>query len=431
MIFFMVFLLVFSVFNILLFRNIRSGLIEAFEKSVQVEAESIARPLLENPTEIPLTKEDQPIQVWFNSLMDIQKIYERIDFPKEYSEFFSAMQNEGFSNSESNSTILELDNFTFCIFNQETALSQAAMVSLVLAKDNTATYSQIQKIAQWMILANFVAAVLAMLAALSVSRFTLKPIQELILKAQSIKASEEMERLPVSKANDELTQLSQTINQMIERIESSIKSQNQFFTSAAHELRTPLANMLAELELKISENSTNQDKSLLLSQREEVVRLKYVVQDFLLMSQLKSDTIRFQKVPFRIDDLLYDILEKMNHSVKASGFEINVNIDSTAKDIDAVGDIIKMESILVNLLQNALKYGDRDESIKIRLQKDKSSNIIQFVNKIDFVKQNQSGNQLGLWICGQLSEKQGFVFSYQADNTHFHSTLEIPFNGHS
>lgn len=431
MIFFMVFLLVFSAFSLLLFRNIESNILKAFEKSVQIEAESIATPLSENPTEIPVTKPDQPIQIWLNTLTESQKIYERIDFPTDLSEFFSVMQNDGFLANDLETTLLELDSYTFCVVNQEATLSQASIVSLVLAKDNTTTYQQIQRIGQWMILVNAGAAVLSLFAAMFVSKFAFRPIQSLISKARSIKASEQMERLPVSKANDELTQLSLTINQMIERIEGSIKSQNQFFTSAAHELRTPLANMLAELEVRITENKSRADTSLLLSQREEVVRLKYVVQDFLLMSQLKADTLTFQKSSFRIDDTLYDILEKMNHSIKASGFEVHINLDSTAKDMEVEGDIIKTESILVNLIQNSLKYGDQSQSIQVRFQQEENYIKLLIDNKIDFVKQKQSGNQIGLWICGQLATRQGFTFNYKTEEDLFHAQLDIPINAHN
>lgn len=427
----MVFLLVLSVFNYFLFRTIRSNILETYEQSVSIEVESIAFSMREDLTEIPLTKGDQPIQVWFNSLSGSQKTYERIDFPEDYSEFFLLIQDEGYSTIGTAPTIIEIDDYTLAIATNEVLQQTSGTVSLVLAKSNLIVYAQIKTIGQWMIVANLGAAVLSLILALFVSRFTLKPIQALIDKAKSIKASEEMERLPVSPANDELTELSNTINQMIERIESSIKTQNQFFTSAAHELRTPLANMLAELELRLSQEQASGDKALLESQREEVVRLKYVVQDFLLMSQLKSDTLNLHLRPFRLDDLLYDVLEKMGHSIEASTFDVNIFIDTQTERLTMVGDSIKMESILVNLIQNALKYGDNTESIKIKIEVIKNDIIASFENKIDIQRQIQSGNKLGLWICGQLSEKQGFSFTWNSSGTHFIAQLDIPINAHS
>lgn len=427
----MVFLLVLSVFNYFLFLTIRSNIIDTYEQSVAVEVESIALSLGEEPTEIPLTKGDQPIQVWFNSLSGSQKTYERIDFPKDYSEFFLLIQDEGYSAMGSVPTIIEIDDYTLGISTKEILQQTSGTVSLVLAKSNLTIYAQIKTIGQWMIAANLGAAIISLILSLFVSRFTLKPIQALINKAQSIKASEEMERLPVSPANDELTELSTTINQMIERIESSIKTQNQFFTSAAHELRTPLANMLAELELRLSQHNASGDKDLIKSQKEEVIRLKYVVQDFLLMSQLKSDTLSLHITPFRLDDLLYDVLEKMGHSIKTSSFDINIFMDTQTERLTIIGDKIKMESILVNSIQNSLKYGDSSERIKMKVEVLNAEIKVSIGNKIDHQKQIQSGNKLGLWICGQLAEKQGFKFSWSSSGVHFNTQLEIPISAHN
>lgn len=431
MIFFMVFLLVLSVFNYFLFSTIRSNIINTYEQGVAIEVESIALSLGEDPTEIPLTKIDQPIQVWFNSLTGSQKTYERIDFPKDLSEFFLLIQDEGYANTSSAPTIIEIDDYTLGIATKEVLRQTSGTISLVLAKSNLGVYAQIKTIGQWMIAANLGAAIISLVLALFVSRFTLRPIQALIDKAKSIKASEEMERLPVSPANDELTELSNTINLMIERIETSIKTQNQFFTSAAHELRTPLANMLAELELRLSQHRASGDKALLESQKEEVIRLKYVVQDFLLMSQLKSDTLSLHIKPFRLDDLLYDVLEKMGHSIKTSAFEVNIFIDIQTDRLTINGDKIKMESILVNLIQNALKYGDAEEPIKIKVEVLSNSLITSIGNKVDLQKQIQSGNKLGLWICGQLAEKQGFTFTWSSSADRFNAQLEIAINAHN
>ena len=431
MIFFMVFLLVLSIFNYFLFRIIRENILSTYEQSVSVEVESIALSMGNNPNEVPLTKNGQPIQIWFNSISRSQKTYQRIDFPKAYEELFLLIQDEGYSTNSPTPIILNIDEFTFAISTRETIQGTSGSVSLVLAKNNALVYAQIRTIGGWMVFANLGAAVISLILALFVSRFTLKPIQALINKAKSIKASEEMERLPVSTANDELTELSTTINQMIERIESAIKTQNQFFSSAAHELRTPLANMLAELELRISQKQRSTDRSLLESQREEVVRLKYVVQDFLLMSQLKSDTLSLHIAPLRIDDLLYDVLEKMNHSIKAAAFHLNLFIEPHMEHLQVSADKIKMESIIVNLLQNSLKYGNTSEPIKIELNTTKSVLSVSFENKIDIQKQIQSGNGLGLWICGQLSEKQGFSFIYKTENGYFKTVLSIPINAHN
>ncbi len=390
-----------------------------------MEAEGLAQSLSERPNEIPLTKEDQAIQIWYKSGFESQKFYERTDFPEQYTDLFSVLQDEAYIPDVESSIILELDSFTFCLVEKQSLSAELGVVSLVLARKNLAVYKQVASVRTWMIIANIGAALLSLVMALLLSRYALKPIQTIIKRAKSITASESMERLPVSKANDEVTALAQTINEMIGGIESSIKTQNQFFASAAHELRTPLANMLAELDLRIGKDLKPQEIALLKSQREEVLRLKYVVQDFLLMSQLKTDTLTLHTSLFRIDELLYDVLEKMNHSIKANGFLVGISLN-TRSSLEVNGDQAKTESILVNLIQNAIKYGDNQQPIRIEINGNQNSLELLIQNQIDEKKQAQSGNQLGLWICGKLSEKQGFSFSTDTHINSFTAYLNTP-----
>jgi signal transduction histidine kinase len=423
--FFGVFLLVISVSNYFLFNRVRSSIIDTYHQGIKVEAESIAQSLAESPTEVPITKEDQPIQIWFKSGFESQKFYERTDFPDAYSDLFSVLQDEAYVPEMESSIILELDSFTFCLVEKQILNGQIGVVSLILAKQNQLIFAQISSIKTWMVVANIGAALLSFVVALLVASYTLRPIRQLTERTKSIKASQAMERLPVSKANDELTELAETINDMIQRIESSIQSQNQFFASAAHELRTPLANMLAELDLRLSSTEESNHEQVLSSQREEVIRLKYVVQDFLLMSQLKTETLTLHTSRFRIDELLYDVLEKMNHSIKANGFQVGISLH-TNRSMEINGDQAKTESILVNIIQNSLKYGDNSQRIEITVIEEKSVIELVLKNKIDVVRQAQSGNRLGLWICGQLAKKQGFKFNSMSNSNEFTVSLITP-----
>lgn len=415
-----------SISNYFLFKKVESSIIDSYHNSVKVEAQSIARSLAERPTEVPITKEDQPIQIWFKSGFESQKFYERTDFPAVYADLFSVLQDEVYVPELESSIILELDSFTFCLVEKQVLNGPVRVVSLILAKQNQLIFEQIASIKTWMIVANIGAAFLSLMIALLLAGYTLRPLRLLIERAKSIKASPAMARLPVSKANDELTELAQTINDMIQRIESSIQSQNQFFASAAHELRTPLANMLAELDLRLSSAEESNHEQVLGSQREEVIRLKYVVQDFLLMSQLKTETLTLHTSLFRLDELLYDVLEKMNHSIETHSFQVSISF-KTRKSLIINGDQPKTESILVNLIQNSLKYGDNDQPIEMTVDELKSGIKLSIHNIIDPVRQKQSGNRIGLWICGQLSEKQGFSFHSESNQDVFTASLSMPF----
>uniref|UniRef100_UPI00404780A7 HAMP domain-containing sensor histidine kinase n=3 Tax=Roseivirga sp. TaxID=1964215 RepID=UPI00404780A7 len=427
--FFVVFFGVSLIFNYFLFQSIKTSLINAFRDGARIETEGILNSVSPELDQIPVTQADQPFQIWYSNIFESQLIYERSDFPEIFSSVFVEIENTNDEGEFLPNEFIKIDTFTYSIVNR--MMEEGGRVSLVLAKNNKLVYAEIESLRGNLILANAGAAALAFLFALLIADFTLKPLQNLIVKAKSVKASTKMERLPVSPANDEITQLSQTMNEMISRIEDSILHQNQFFASAAHELRTPLANMRSELEVKLQQIKSINEQSTLVSLKEEVIRLENVVQDFLLMSQLKSDSVTLNIESLRIDDLLYDILEKMNGSFLTAKLQSRINISATETALRIATDSSKLESIVYNVINNAIRYSNNVDKFLIDVNQIDNAIELKFTNKIDLSKSVLHGNNLGLWICDQLSQKLGFVFKAEKEDDLFVAKITIPINAHN
>lgn len=426
--FFVVFFGVSLIFNYFLFQSIKTSLINAFRDGARIETEGIFNSVSDEFDQIPVTQADQPFQIWYSNIFESQLIYERSDFPEIFSSVFVEIERTNDEGAFLPYEFIKIDTFTYVIVNR---MMEEARVSLVLAKNNKLVYAEIERLRENLILANAGAAALAFLFALLIADFTLKPLQKLILKAKSVKASTKMERLPVSPANDEITQLSQTMNEMISRIEDSILRQNQFFASAAHELRTPLANMRSELEVKLQQIKSINEQSTLVSLKEEVIRLENVVQDFLLMSQLKSDNVTLNIESLRIDDLLYDILEKMNGSFLTAKLQSRINIAAAQESLKIATDSSKLESIIYNIINNAIRYSNNVDKFVIDVDQIDNAIELKFTNKIDLAKSAFHGNNLGLWICDQLSQKLGFGFNAEKKDDLFVAKITIPINAHN
>lgn len=426
--FFVVFFGVSLIFNYFLFQSIKTSLINAFRDGARIETEGIFNSVSPELDQIPVTQADQPFQIWYSNIFESQLIYERSDFPEIFSSVFVEIERTNEEGAFLPYEFIKIDTFTYVIVNR---MMEEARVSLVLAKNNKLVYAEIERLRGNLILANAGAAALAFLFALLIADFNLKPLQKLITKAKSVKASTKMERLPVSPANDEITQLSQTMNEMISRIEDSILHQNQFFASAAHELRTPLSNMRSELEVKLQKIKSLNEQSTLVSLKEEVIRLENVVQDFLLMSQLKSDSVTLNIESLRIDDLLYDILEKMNGSFLTALLQSRINIAAAQESLKIVTDSSKLESIIYNIINNAIRYSNNVDKFVIDVNQIDNAIELNFTNKIDLAKSALHGNNLGLWICDQLSQKLGFGFKAEKKDDLFVAKISIPINAHS
>ncbi|OEK07106.1 hypothetical protein BFP71_05465 [Roseivirga misakiensis] len=426
----MVFTIIASLFNVFYFKAVKDSLIGAYYEKVTAEAQTILTEIdsvNRDPTALPNVNS---FQVWHSNAEKSSLIKTQGNFPESFHENFPLLNANMFVPGLEEPSILELDDITYCIVEAALIKGQPDKLTIITTQNNNNAYAQISSLRQSQIYMSITAALISFLVALVVSGWVLKPIKALITQARRIKASEKMERVPVSSANDELTELGLTMNKMIEGIESSIQHQSQFFTSAAHELRTPLANMQAQLDLTEPLSNEAPNTETLSSFRQELQRLKRVVEYFLLMSQLKSDTLSLQLTEFRLDDLVYDVLEKMHFNKDDEPFEFHLEIDPHT-DHSIKGDNEKMESILVNLFQNAQKYGDISKPIEFHLKRTNSNLKLFIRNKVSLTKAKNHGNQLGLWICEQLSQKQGFEFSYSNDGGYFNAQINIPFSEHN
>lgn len=424
--FFVVFFGISLVFNFFLFQSIQTSLINAFQNGGKIEALSILNGIDDELTQIPITQEDQPIQLWFGNMFESQMVYERPDFPEIFSSVFVEIEQPASEAGVSLMEFIKIDSFTYCIARRPLDESTGAQISLVLAKNNQVVYDEISSLKSKLIFANLGAAVIAFIAAILIAHFTLKPLQKLIAKAQSVKASPQMDRLPVSNANDEITQLSATMNEMISRIETSIRSQNQFFAMAAHELRTPLANMQSELEYRMGSSEKELSQETLNSLREEVVRLKNIVQDFLLMSQLKSETLVLRKSDFRLDDLIYDMLERMRPALGTKNLDIKLSINANPEKLSINADREKLEGVLVNLFDNIRKYGESKQAVSVDISEQNQVLSLHIKNGIaENIDTLQKGMGLGLQIAQQVIEKHNFQFLLTKSKTNF--TIQILF----
>ena len=421
----LVFLVITAISSFFIYQNIERQLTEAYQTNLKQEANNLLDRVGVDPIEVPLTTEEQSFMVWLESGFDIIPIFDKPGFPTSYQTIFEELQSLE-ARPMAPLDFLSIDSLDLQMVSRDLDGFQRGRVKLLLAKDNRAFRQQLKRIRDQIFGAIFLAVILSAGLAYVVSGLALRPVQRVIDKARTIQAAEQMERLPVSKVKDEIGQLSDTINDMIGRIEGSIQNQNRFFAMAAHELRTPLANMQSELEYYLTTSDKNLNADMLPSLREEVIRLKNIVQDFLLMSQLKANTLVLRTSAFRLDDLLYDTLERMRPLLTKSGFEVKLSIYEEPEALKTEADREKIEAVLVNLLDNCRKYGSNTQPIHIYLSVSGQSPALSIENTIEtHDKRMDPGMGLGLQVAAQIVEKHGFAFQKTEEGSQF--KVEIKF----
>jgi signal transduction histidine kinase len=148
-----------------------------------------------------------------------------------------------------------------------------------------------------------VVAVLAALIWWLVGR-TLRPVEDIRSEVAAIGSTDLRRRVPRPGTKDEIDRLATTMNEMLERLESSAERQQRFVADASHELRGPLTRLRAELELGLSSASPSAEADELRSLWEEVVGMQETVEDLLFLAQSDAGKADKSRAAFDLDDLV-------------------------------------------------------------------------------------------------------------------------------
>ncbi len=257
------------------------------------------------------------------------------------------------------------------------------------------------------------------------SRQALKPVATLADKAAKIGASNIDQRLPTGNGKDELAELALTFNQMLERLERSFTAQRQFVSHVAHELRTPLAAMRAELELARSQKRSperyEQAIDLALQDADKLARLATGMLD-LAKASYDQSAIHFAQV--RLDEVLLDARQQV---LKANpGYRIQITFEQETDDsqcLSVQGNEYLLRTAFANLMENACKFSPAHEAF-VSIDFDATKTILQVKDEgigIPEVEQQQisepfyrgsnrsfaDGNGIGLSLTQRIVKRHG------------------------
>ncbi len=231
---------------------------------------------------------------------------------------------------------------------------------------------------------------LASLGGYFLARKSLLPIASMNSQTKQITAERLSSRLDVSNARDELGRLATTINELLTRLESSFKSQQRFIADASHELRTPLAVLRGETEVALSKDrSTREYREALTSIQDEAERLSRIVEDLFILARQPIDVppalVRKQ---LSLNELLNDCVRAAR--VLAMQKNLDVRIDSGSSPMLLQGDYELLKRMVLNLLDNAVKYTPAGGEIAVVLaQQNANAEIVVRDTGIGIPKMDQ------------------------------------------
>jgi len=143
---FLAFVLITSLLNYFLHQSIENNLLSVFNNGVKNETEGILAGLTQDAQAIPITKDDQPFQLWYFNNSNLELIYERSDFPSEYSQFLADLMRETSELNAAEPIVLNMESQAIGIGQNNINQGLNGTLILVLAKSNTSIKKQIHSI---------------------------------------------------------------------------------------------------------------------------------------------------------------------------------------------------------------------------------------------------------------------------------------------
>jgi len=271
----------------------------------------------------------------------------------------------------------------------------------------------------------------------------LKPVDQIRRAAIKISSSNLDERIDIGGRKDELGRLAETFNAMIGRLKDAFQRINQFSIDVSHELKTPLTILKGETEVALRKERNKHDyQVLLMSNLEEIDRMSCIIDDLLLLSKADMKEIKLNVEEVALRDLITDVCMDMKVVADKKNVELEA---SELEDIRLKGDELKLRRMLLNIVENGIKYSQVGGKVSVSSYQNNgyakidvkdngigiSEEDIKYIfdrfYRADRSRKRESGSGLGLSISRWIAEAhQGSieVISQPARGSMF--TIKLP-----
>jgi signal transduction histidine kinase len=227
-----------------------------------------------------------------------------------------------------------------------------------------------------------VAILLTFIAGRIFSRKALRPVSDMVDKAEEITASHLDLRIGTGNGKDEIAELAITFNRMLDRLENSFDAQKQFVSNISHELRTPLAAIIAELEVSAMKERTP-------GEYREVIRL--ILQDARKLSRLSTDLLDLAKASYdptkitfrelRLDEVLLDARQGVIKSNPA--YKVDILFEREIEEGDHIsiqGNEYLLKVAFSNIIENGCKFS-KDHQCRVSISFQDQKTTLQFADQ--------------------------------------------------
>lgn len=202
----------------------------------------------------------------------------------------------------------------------------------------------------------------------------LRPIKKISDSAISIREEGDLKkRIDIGKGNDELHQLADSFNLMFDRLEAAFQTERQFTSSASHELRTPMAVIMAQCELSLEQRCSCEEyeEALTVIQRQGK-KMSKLIGDMLDLTRLKIKSEQYPITNLNLSELVEAVCSDMA-LIGENGISLRVEFEP---HIGCTGNYELLTRLLTNLISNAYRYGKKNGHILVSLKRKEEEIIL-------------------------------------------------------
>ncbi|WP_238177697.1 sensor histidine kinase [Paenibacillus contaminans] len=262
---------------------------------------------------------------------------------------------------------------------------------------------------------------LSLAMSLLLARRIVKPIRELTSVAK-VMAGGNFSKKAIIRHNDEIGHLADTLNYLSDEITKNTRLKNEFISSVSHELRTPLTSIKGWSETLLSGDLEDREETKLGLKviTKETERLIGLVEELLDFSKLQAGAVKIKRKSVDLNKLAADLGNQFQASGSRKGLVLSIELSKDALIIS--GDYNRLKQVLVNVIDNALKFTPVSGEVRLETSSDNKFAVIRVRDNGDgispedlpfvtdkFYKGGTSrpGNGLGLSISKELVEQHG------------------------
>ncbi|NFO86893.1 HAMP domain-containing histidine kinase [Clostridium botulinum] len=340
------------------------------------------------------------------------------------------------SKGKSSVIIFNIKNGLICTYVYPIYLNGKYDSSLIIQKSYSDYYNNIKTTMTSIIAAQIVLLIVIIAALNYFINKIISPLKKLSIQIKKYGEGKDVDKILV-KSKDEIGQVTNSFNEMIGEKKKLENISKDFFNNSTHELKTPVTSIYGYLQILKEEELDNMDeefkKRAINRMMMECEKLKELIQKLLEISRCGVRKKEIKK-EISLNILISEICDRLIDRSKRLNKEFIIDIEGIS--VSAIKE--DLEHIILNLIDNSLKYS-KGKEIFISLNKtDKNNFVFKITNKISsipknisenllepFIKYNEfdgnleesiSSSGLGLYLCNELAQKNMFTLKYDIKN---------------